>query len=346
MVEQLNANYGELAVLVLDQFEELIRHQRPFFKRAMDWVVELNSRYDIHVVISLRSEYVHRLKALNAQIRPFSMSTFELEALTAAEHIRDVMASGNPSHFGSTASLRTEDAVPDPAALAITLEAVELLVGEWNTIQETEFGSADVGLLHLQGALYALHARAAPGGTAIRAEHVRQMIAAAAERTGDIFTLGLIESVARKLDLCEEACLDEDPAGSLDEFLIAGTREAVRRTAAHLSSGGFKLDREAWDLAELALERELRILSDIEPRVPSICSACRALRSRSRPACARRSTRFRTRRWPSSGWWCRRGRPIPTACQPARCSVTRRLRSSSRNCVASRSPWSGSPPPR
>ncbi len=265
MVEQLNANYGELAVLVLDQFEELIRHQRPFFKRALDWVVELNSRYDIHVVISLRSEYVHRLKALNAQIRPFSMSTFELEALTAAEHIRDVMASGNPGHFGSTASLGTEDAIPDPAALAITLEAIELLLGEWSTIQETEFGSADVGLLHLQGALYALHARAKPGGTAIRAEHVRQMIAAAAERNRDIFTLGLIESVARKLDLCEEACLDEDPAGSLDEFLIAGTREAVRRTAAHLSSGGFKLDREAWDLAELALERELRVLSEIEP---------------------------------------------------------------------------------
>jgi len=251
MVEQLNANYGELAVLVLDQFEELIRHQRPFFKRAMDWVVDLNSRYDIHVVISLRSEYVHRLKALNAQIRPFSMSTFELEALTAAECIRDIMASGNPGHFGDTASLHTEDAVPDPAGLAITLEAIELLLGEWNTIQETEFRSADVGLLHLQGALYALHARAEPGGNAIRAEHVRQMIAAAAQRQRDIFTLGLIESVARKLDLCEQACLDDDPANSLDEFLIAGTREAVRRTAAHLSSGGFKLDREAWDLAQL-----------------------------------------------------------------------------------------------
>jgi Pentapeptide repeats (9 copies) len=264
MVEQLNANYGELAVLVLDQFEELIRHQRPFFKRALDWVVELNSRYDIHVVISLRSEYVHRLKALNAQIRPFSMSTFELEALIAAEHIRDVMASGNPGQFGSTASLGTEDAIPDPAALAITLEAIELLLGEWSMIQETEFGSADVGLLHLQGALYALHARAEPGGNAIRAEHVRQMIAAAAERHRDIFTLGLIESVSRKLDLCEEACLDEDPTSSLDEFLIAGTREAVRRTAAHLSSGGFKLDREAWDLAQLALERELRIFSEIE----------------------------------------------------------------------------------
>jgi Pentapeptide repeats (8 copies) len=265
MVEQLNANYGELAVLVLDQFEELIRHQRPFFTRAMAWVVELNSRYDIHVVISLRSEYVHRLKALNAQIRPFSMSTFELEALTAAEHIRDVMASGNPGHFGSTASLRTRDAVPDPAGLSITLEATELLLAEWNTIQDTEFRAADVGLLHLQGALYALHARAEPGGTAIRVEHVRQMIAAAAEPHQDIFTLGLTESVARKLDLCEEACLDEDPASSLDEFLIAGTREAVRRTAAHLSSGGFKLDREAWDLAQLALERELRILSEIDP---------------------------------------------------------------------------------
>lgn len=268
MIEQLNADYGELAVLVLDQFEELIRHQWPFFKRTMDWVVELNSRYDIHVVISLRSEYVHRLKALNAQIRPFSMSTFELEPLTAAEHIRDIMASGNPGHAGGTAVLRADapasDAADDTAGMAISLEAIDLLLGEWNKIQETEFRSADVGLLHLQGALYALHARATPSGKAIRAEHVRQMTAAAVQRNRDIFTLGLVESVSRKLDLCEAACLDEDSASSLDEFLIAGTREAVRRTAAHLSSGGFKLDREAWDLAQLALERELRILNQIE----------------------------------------------------------------------------------
>jgi Novel STAND NTPase 1/Pentapeptide repeats (9 copies) len=267
MVEQLNTEYGELAVLVLDQFEELIRHQRPFFKRTMDWLVELNSRYDIHVVISLRSEYVHRLKELNAQIRPFSMSTFELEPLTAAEHIRDIIASGNPGQLGSTAFLRADApglAVgEDKTDLAISLEAIDLLLGEWNKVRETEFRAAEVGLLHLQGALYALHARARPSGKAIRAEHVRQMTAAAANRHRDIFTLGLVESVSRKLDLCEAACLDKDPASSIDEFLIAGTREAVRRTAAHLSSGGFKLDREAWDLAQLALERELRILNAV-----------------------------------------------------------------------------------
>ena len=276
MIEQLNEEHGELAVLVLDQFEELIRHQRQFFKRALDWVVELNSRYNIHVVISLRSEYVHRLKSLNSQIRPFSMSTFELEPLTAAEHIRDIMASGNPGHQGSTASLHTGDGrsgteAISAAGLAISLEAIELLLGEWNKVHQTEASSAEVGLLHLQGTLYALHARAKPG--TIQAAQVRQLISAAEERERDIFTLGLRESVARKLDLCEEACRDDDEASSLDGFLIVGTRTAVRRTVAHLSSGGFKLDREAWDLAELALERELRILNEIE-----LAAAERALR--------------------------------------------------------------------
>ena len=282
MVEQLNEEYGELAVLVLDQFEELIRHQRLFFKRAMDWVVHLNSRYNIHVVISLRSEYVHRLKPLNSQIRPFSMSTFELEALTAPDHIRDIMASGNPRQQGNTASLQSgadslqsgADSLQtgadggfipagagDAAGLAISSQAIELLLGEWNEVQRAEFRSVDVGLLHLQGALYALHARAKPD--TIRVEHIRQMTSAAVQRQRDVFTLGLSESVSRKLDLCEEACRDEDQASSLDEILIVGTRAAVRRTVAHLSSGGFKLDREAWDLAELALERELRILSEI-----------------------------------------------------------------------------------
>ncbi len=149
----------------------------------------------------------------------------------------------------------------DGVGLAISLEAIELLLAEWKTMQQAELRAADVGLLHLQGALYALHARAKP--TAIKAGHVREMMAAAAARHRDVFTLGLIESVARKLDLCEEACRDEDQASSLDEFLIDGTRAVVRRTVAHLSSGGFKLDREAWDLARLALERELRILKEV-----------------------------------------------------------------------------------
>lgn len=264
MIEQLNENYGELAVLVLDQFEELIRHQRVFFKRALDWVIELNSRYNIHVVISLRSEYVHRLKTLNAQVRPFSMSTYELEPITADEDIRGIMASGNPSPHRGTVPLARAGAAADAGsgmALSISIEAIDLLLNEWSKVQATELQSADIGLLHLQGALYALHARAKPGTVLPR--HVQDLMAAAARRGRDIFTLGLIESVARKLDLCEEACRSGAEAGSLDEFLIVGTRAAVQRTAAHLSSGGFKLDREAWDLAELALNRELRILSEV-----------------------------------------------------------------------------------
>ncbi len=261
MVAQLNENYGELAVLVLDQFEELIRHQRPFFRQAMDWVVELNKRYNIHVVISLRSEYVHRLKSLNSQIRPFSMSTFELEALTTPEYIRDIMASGNPGQLGSTSSLQEGVSEIAEAGMAISPDAIDVLLGEWNRVQEAEFRSTDVGLLHLQGALYALHARAKPG--TIEAEHVRNMRSAAEAQHRDIFTLGLSESVSRKLDLCEEACREQDLADSIDEFLITGTRAAVQRIVAHLSSGGFKLDREAWDLAELALERELRVLSEV-----------------------------------------------------------------------------------
>src|SRR5260370_17083612 len=94
------------------------------------------------------------------------------------------------------------------------------------------------------------------------------MTAAAAERNRDTFTLGLIESVARKLDLCEEACLDEDPAGSLDEYLIAGTREAVRRTAAHLSSGGFKLDPQAGNPAHLPPPPELPAPPPTPPAPP------------------------------------------------------------------------------
>jgi hypothetical protein len=261
-IEQLNEEYGELAVLVLDQFEELIRHQRVFFKRAIDWLVQVNRTFNIHVVITLRSEYLHRLRPLYSKIRDNSMATFELEALTATDDIRDVIASGKAGPEDGTGT--------GMAGPAITDEAMKLLLDAWEQVQQNDARIVDVGLLHLQGALYALHARArlsAPSrhdrAHTVEAEHVQDMMTAADNRRQDVFTLGLSESVARKLDLCEEACRSDDPGSGLDTFLMVGTREVVLRLAPHLSSGGFKLDREAWDLAELALERELEILNDI-----------------------------------------------------------------------------------
>jgi Pentapeptide repeats (9 copies) len=265
-IEQLNDEWGELAVLVLDQFEELIRHQRVFFKRAIDWLVQVNRKFNIHVVITLRSEYLHRLRPLISRMRDNSMTTFELDALTAADDIRDVIASGNPGQEGSTA----DDGV---SGLAITDEAIKLLLDAWEEVQGNEGRVVDVGLLHLQGALYALHSRARLSAGSrnrghdrpytVEAVHVEEMMCVAEDRRQDVFTLGLSESVARKLDLCEEACRSDEPGSGLDEFLMVGTREVVLRLAPHLSSGGFKLDREAWDLAELALERELEILNDV-----------------------------------------------------------------------------------
>ena len=265
-IEQLNEEWGELAVLVLDQFEELIRHQRVFFKRAIDWLVQVNRKYNIHVVITLRSEYLHRLRPLLSRLRDNSVTTFELDALTSADVIRDIIASGNPGQDGG--------AFDGPAAdLAIRDDAIKLLLDAWERLQGNESRVTDVGLLHLQGALYALHARARLSAGArnrgrdrpytVEAVHVEEMMKAADERRQDVFTLGLSESVARKLDLCEEACRSDEPGRGLDEFLMVGTREVVLRLAPHLSSGGFKLDREAWDLAELALERELEILNDV-----------------------------------------------------------------------------------
>jgi hypothetical protein len=269
-IERLNDEWGEQAVLILDQFEELIRHQRVFFKRAMDWLVQVNRKFNIHVVITLRSEYLHRLRPLYSRMRDNSMATFELDALTSTDDIRNVIASGNPDQ---EAGEQDGTADTDASGLAITDDAVKLLLDAWEQVQGNEGRVVDVGLLHLQGALYALHARARLSvGTrnrshdrpyTVEAVHVQEMMSAADDRRQDVFTLGLSESVARKLDLCEEACRSDEPGSGLDEFLMVGTREVVLRLAPHLSSGGFKLDREAWDLAELALERELEILNDV-----------------------------------------------------------------------------------
>lgn len=252
LLDQLDHEYDDSAVLVLDQFEELIRYQPEQFQRMSDWVVNITRRHRTRVVISLRSEYEHRLATMARQIRPLKMTRFVLEPLTATSDIREIM---QPTH-------KDRDK-PKPKPKPITPAAVDAIAQLWK-----DRDVAQVGLLHLQALLYVLHADAA--GELIDVHHVHHVTAAApstAQHQTGTFEHGLIRAVRLKLDRCVAAARSTTAEHSgLDDTLVYGTEALIRRMITQLSSGGYKLVREQWDLARAVLDREITQLQVPNPR--------------------------------------------------------------------------------
>lgn len=240
---QLDAQYGEQAVLILDQFEELIRYQPVLFHKVLEWIIEVSRDRRLRLVLSLRSEYEHRLGPLK-QVGPFKMTRTTLKPLQGDESMRAVIRS--PQN-------RSASTITDPAVDAVMIA--------WEAAEGGRPWS-DLGLLHLQATLYALHHRA--GGKCVELSHVERMIKDAVEKGGGLFELGLKEAVSLKLERCVAACAAGHDGTGLDPVLIAGTKAVVQRMIGQLSSGGYKLVHEQWNLAEKVLGREINVL-DLEP---------------------------------------------------------------------------------
>lgn len=236
---QLDSTFGDRGVLILDQFEELIRYQPDLFTRMIDWILRVNHRHETRVVLSLRSEYAHKLKPLNSSVMPFSMARYDLEPLTDEATAEEVIKSGNQA--GIT---------------VISDRATAELLAAWRAVIGNAGGYSGPGLLHLQATLYALHDLTS--GATVQHEHVIRMIADAG--TDDLFTAGLRAAVSVKLNRCVAACSAEELSTPLDDALVIGTSGVVRRLISHLSSGGYKIVSEEWDLAQKGLARELTVL--------------------------------------------------------------------------------------
>ena len=232
-------------VIILDQFEELIRYSEERTAKILETLVTLNRKFPINVVVSLRSEYLHELRPLERDVKPFSYSKYELEPVSADFAIELISAPNKETREEGRAS-------------HIDFDAAEEIAGLWTEARVTDgsehgemFGG--VGLLHLQALLYALHARrGAVGSGSLTVADLREFTAAAAEKQRSVFAHGMVESVDIKLGRCSQAC-----EGLADPYLVEGVRSIIARSAPHLSSAGFKLHRETAELAEKALEDEL-----------------------------------------------------------------------------------------
>lgn len=250
LIDQLEGRFGDACVLVFDQFEEVIRGSPQLFAALIDWITHTNKNSRLRVVISLRQEYTPRLKPIESAAVPFSLGRLDLEPITDVAHIEKVIDKG-----GRSISKRAKDEI----------------LKQWKQLHLWE----GIGLLHLQATLYALHAYAAKPTIEyadIRAFIDRSSDAASTESRATpinsaarLFRLGLLKSAERKLRLCEQACID----AKIDNTLTIGTKFAALRMMPHLSSGGYKLDRETWELAALALEREFGQLLSVSSKPTS-----------------------------------------------------------------------------
>lgn len=247
---QLRDELGPQGVLVLDQFEELIRYAPMLRDRMYALLAEINARLPLKLVLSFRDEYLLQLRRLEQLAQPFSIAQYVLEEVDP-RHVRDIVTSAN--------------GLSDRAE-AIAADAAEQLVDAWKNAREDldHAASADpglrIGLLHLQALLYTLHARRTDG--CITGADVD---AFAAGRSGAaLFLAGLRDSIDVKLDRCRAAA----EATGLDPYLVEGTAHIVARAVRHLSSAGYKLVREAGDLAHATMRPEIATLVDDDADPP------------------------------------------------------------------------------
>lgn len=239
---KLEDDLGDRCVIVLDQFEELIRDAPAFAEALLSLLVQLNHATNLRLVISLRSEYIHRLERVETGARPFTMSHYRLKPIDPT-HARAVVDAGNA---GGRAAI-------DP-------DAAQLIVALWESAQAASldhpgapFGGV-VGLLHLQALLYALN-DAAGGGTITK----DTIVALQRDRTSTAaFLTGLQDSVDVKLKRCRAA----SRAIGVDSYLVEGTAQALANSVRHLASAGYKLVRGAGELAGATMGAEFQSLLD------------------------------------------------------------------------------------
>jgi hypothetical protein len=246
---KLDEQYGDWLVIIFDQFEELLRYNRNRKDRIVQRLIHVHHACSLRVVLSFRSEYLHELKDVETGATPFGISRYML-APVEDRYAGEVIAN---TRFPSTT------AIEDRVAAEIAH-----LWARARTPEGAPAGSTtQVGMLHLQAMLYALHARAnanlKPGEPprAIDESVFRAMRQDAKVTIGrydaDLFAFGLQQAVSIKLLRCQTAAAEQD----MDRFLFRGAATLLSRIVSQLSSGGYKLVRETFDLAHTVLEDEI-----------------------------------------------------------------------------------------
>jgi hypothetical protein len=264
-LSELNDAYGDGAIIVLDQFEELIRHKPALYDKVREWIQHAVDEYDVRIVISLREEFKHRLRDL--VVGPFKRADFYLHPLHARGLVKQVIEAGRRS---------------DGSGGVIKEEATRLLLDLWEQAGGGRPWSG-IGLLHLQALLYVLWSDACGdllkepepdlSGVILEVDQVLEAMGWAqvsapetaepheygeAAQADALFRAALARAVSYRLAACRDVYLRVQT--SADRVLTDGVVTIIARMADHLASGGYKVDQEEGHLAQLVLDEELATL--------------------------------------------------------------------------------------
>ncbi len=255
--EALDEAAGSKAVIVLDQFEELVRYSPASAQRIFAVLLELNATLDIRIVVSFRSEYLHEFAELEAKAVNFSVTQLPLRQVVADEFAESIVLSAN----------KRSDAVdPDVANVIAKAWVAAAVHSAGSSAIDDPFNR--VGLLHLQALLY--HWHFAGKGQRLTApvlclllqqsegepEHTgpQDIKASDLEIPHDAFTGALQQALIWKLQHCQGSSTEAESGQLLvDGLLRDGARWMLGRMVPHLSSAGYKLIRGVHELAGLTL---------------------------------------------------------------------------------------------
>lgn len=245
-VAVLDAAFKGKAVLVFDQFEELIRYQPEEFKVFRTWLLKTLRTRRTKVVLSLRSEYVYELADLLAEVRPFDAVHQQLAPMTSDDEIKAIISGPNTGG-------------PE----VITSKAADLVFEVWKGLSKD---SPYRSLLYLHALMFSLYWRSSDGRVDLGV--VQKAIDETTGSYDDVLAAGFDRAIERKLLMCRESYEDlELPRRTV---LPTAVTEQIRLLVPQLSSGGYKLERDLLDLFRVACEREIALLCYREPDEPDL----------------------------------------------------------------------------
>lgn len=262
------------AVVIIDQFEELLRYQRGVAEELLKLAGHTAHDTGIPHVVIARSEY-------RVQLRPFEVRgavwALNLQELKSNEVLRAIIETG---------LVRTSaDGATNEKMVAIDDAAAEALARWWHQARDSVTqlkarqigaeGLADVGLLHFQALLWSFKSWVAgpdrPRGNHITLKLVEEFAAVRASSAGkryDIETAGawlienvLVDYVSQQANrLAEPLTLRLGETQQRDDRELRwrnGPRLMLARIAPAMTAAGFKQPQSLYSLLPYALSDEL-----------------------------------------------------------------------------------------
>ena len=240
---------GGSGVVVLDQFEELIRQGQTRRKEVFEFLAQVYLQTKVPVVLSYRSEYKEELSEFDRDMRIDDARTQRVEPVKPEYAVQLLQSPRKPE--GAPADWTWES--------VISQKAVDRIAKLWaDARQEDEHGRSTIGLLHLQALLFVL----ALSTDDLVDETTVQDLKREAEKADSsgplgVLTFALEESATTLLEIGRTAAEGVE----MDRYLLRGINTMLTRIVPHLSSGGYKLERQVVDLAETVLEDEVESVS-------------------------------------------------------------------------------------